>query len=112
MILIHRHINRNILNNLDTLVAQYFFINNVLDILQLFFGHSSKVRKIKSKMIGSDQRSRLLHMLAQHFAKPRLQQMRSRVIAHGRRANCRINHGINLIAHAEGTPPFRVFCGG
>ena len=112
MILIHRHVNRNILNDLNALIAQHLFVDDVFNILQLFFGDTSKVRKIKSKMIGSDQRSRLLHMLAQHFAKPRLQQMRSRVIAHSRRANCRINHGINLIAHAEGTPPFRVFCGG
>src|SRR5580658_4462641 len=37
--------------------------------------------------------------------------MRSGVIAHGGFANRGVHNGIDSIAHAEGAPPFRVFCG-
>ena len=64
VILVDGHVNRNVLDNLDALVAQDLFINEVFDILQFFFGDSSEVRKVKTQMIGSDQRSRLLYVLA------------------------------------------------
>src|ERR1019366_515572 len=94
------------------LVAQNFLVDDVFDVLQLFVGDASEVRKIKAQMIGSNQRSRLLDMLAQNFAQSRLKQMSSRVIAHGVLADRRIDDGIDFLANAQGAPPFRVFCGG
>src|ERR1019366_8590259 len=67
---------------------------------------------IKAQMVRSNQRSRLLNMLAQNFAQSRLQKVRSRVIAHGGLTDRRIDDGIDFLANAQGAPPFRGFCGG
>ncbi len=89
------------------LVAQHFFVDEVFDVLQLFVGHSGEVREVKAQMIGRDQRSRLLHVLAQHFAQSGLQQMRGGVIAHGGLANFGVDHGVDLVARHESARPSR-----
>src|SRR5579859_508118 len=55
-------------------------------------------------MPGIDQRSRLLHMLAQHLAQTGMKQMRSGVVAHGGGADICIHDGIHLHAHMNGLP--------
>ena len=72
VILIDSHVNRNIFDNFYFFVAQNFLVDDVFNILQLLVGDSSKVRKIKPQMIGSNERPRLLHMLPENFAQPRL----------------------------------------
>ena len=72
MILVDGHINRDVLDNLDPFVAQNFFVDDVFDILQLFFGNSGEVREIEAQMIGSNQRSCLFNMFAQNFAQSSL----------------------------------------
>ena len=99
--MIDRLVDRNVGNGLDDLVAQHFLIDDVLNILQLFVFHRGEVRKIKAQMIRRHQRPRLLHMLPQNLAQPGMQQMRSRVIAHGRLANVGIHDGIDFVAHAN-----------
>ncbi len=73
MILVDGHLNRDVLDDLDSLVAQDFFVDDVFDILKLFFGDAGEVREVKAQMIGSDERSRLLDVLAQNFAQPGLE---------------------------------------
>ena len=55
------------------------------------------MREIKAQMIGRHQRPRLLHMLAQNFAQPGLQQVRGGVIAHGGLADFGVDHGVDFI---------------
>src|SRR5712691_8124551 len=75
-------------------------------------------------MIRRHQRSRLLHVLAQHLAQARMKQMRRRVIAHSGLPDFSIDDGVDLVAHAkcpptpvfgisstEGGPPYAVFVG-
>ena len=54
-----------------------------LDVLQLFVCDSGEVREIEAQMVRRNQRPGLLHVLAEHFAQARMEQVRSRVIAHG-----------------------------
>ena len=54
MILVDGHVNRHVLDDLDALVAQNFFIDDVFDVLQLFFGDSGEVGEIEAEMVGSD----------------------------------------------------------
>ena len=42
-----------------------------------------------------DQRSRLLHMRAEHIAQRRVQQMRAGVVAHGRPPQLAVDHRID-----------------
>ena len=97
VILVDSHVNRNVLDDLDPFVAQNFLVDDVFDVLQLFVFDASEVREIKAQMIRSHQRPRLLHMLAQNFAQPRMEQMRGRVIAHGGLANRGIDNGIHFL---------------
>src|SRR5439155_1363033 len=72
LVFVDGHVNRNLLDDLDPLVPQDFFINHVLDVLQLFVFDCGEMRKIKAQMVRRHQRPRLLHMLAQHLAQPGL----------------------------------------
>src|SRR5208282_3141264 len=101
VILVDGHVYRYILDNLDSFVAQNFFVDDVFNILQFFVFDPSEVREIKAQMIRSDQRTGLLHMLAQHFSQTRVEQMRSRVIAHCGLARFRVDDGIDFIAGVE-----------
>ena len=83
------------------LVAQDFFVDDVFDVLQFFVCDAGEVREVKAQMVGSNQRSRLLHMLAQNFAQSGLKQMRGRVVAHGGFANFGVDHGIDFVAYAN-----------
>src|SRR5207245_531833 len=125
LVLIDRHIDRNVRDGLYFLVAQHFLVDQVFDVLQLFVFHGSEMREVKAEMIRRHQRSRLLHMLAQHLAQARMKKMRSRMIAHGGLTDVGVNYGVHFIAHAkcpptrvlgtsstEGAPSSRVFCGG
>ena len=91
-------VNRNVLDDFDLLIAQHFLIDQVFDVLEFLVSHAGEVRKIKTQMIGRNQRSRLLHMLAQHFAQPGLQQVCGGVIAHGGLANFGVDHCIHFVA--------------
>ena len=82
-------------------LRENFFVDEVFDVLQFFVSNAGEVRKIKAQMIGSDQRSCLLHMLAQNFAQSGLQQVRGRVVAHGRLADFGVDDGIDFVAYAD-----------
>ena len=69
--------------------------------MQFFIGHAGEVRKIKAQMVGCDQRSCLLHVLAQNFAQAGLKQVRGRVVAHGGLADVGVNYGIDFVAYAN-----------
>jgi len=92
-------INRHIGDDLDLFVAKNFFVDQVFDVLQLFIGNAGEVRKIKAQMVGSDQRSRLLDVLAQNFAQARLKQVRGRVVAHGGFADVGVDDGIDFVPY-------------
>src|ERR1019366_4437045 len=64
VILVDRHVNRNVLDDLDPFVAQNFLVDDVFDVLQLFVGDSGEVREIEAQMVGGNQRPRLLDVLA------------------------------------------------
>ena len=67
--------------------------------------------EIKPQMPRRDQRSGLLHVLAQHLTQPGMQQMRRRVIAHGRLANLGIHDRVDPVPNFEGGPPYVLFVG-
>ena len=52
-------------------------------------------------MIGRHQRSRLLYVLTQNFAQPRLQEMGCCVIAHGGQADVGVDHSINFLSQTD-----------
>src|ERR1700690_2403672 len=62
-------------------------------------------------MIGRYQRSRLLHMFAENFTQPSLQQVRSGVIPHGGLADFSVDYGVHFVSNPEGAPPNAVFVG-
>ncbi len=94
-------INGHIFDDFDLFVAQDFFVDQVFDVLQFFVGNAGEVREVKAQMVGRDQRSCLLHVLAQNFAQSGLQQMRGRVIAHGGLADFGVDDGIDFVADAD-----------
>ena len=94
-------IDGNVFDDFDLLVAQDFFVDQVFDVLQFFVGNAGEVREIKAQMVGRDQRSRLLHMFAQNFAQPGLQQVRGCVVAHGGLADFGVDDGIDFVAYAD-----------
>ena len=63
--------------------------------------HRGEVREIEAQMIRRDQRSRLLHVLAQNFAQSGMKQMRGRVVAHGGLANVGVDHRIDFVAYTN-----------
>ena len=111
LVFVDSDVDRNVLDDFDLLVAQHFLVDQVFDVLQLLVFDRGKVRKVKAQMIGRDQRSRLLHVLAQHFAQPSLQQMRGGVVAHGGLADFGVDHGVHFISDPQGAPPNAVFGG-
>ena len=94
-------IDGHVLDDLDLLVAQHFFVDQVFDVLQFFVGNAGEVREVKTQMVGSHQRSRLLHVLAQNFAQSGLKQMRGRVVAHGGLADFGVDDGIDFVADPD-----------
>ena len=62
------HVDRDVFDDFDFFVAQNFFVDQVFDVLQFFVLHSGEVGEVEAQMIRRDQRSCLLHMLAQDFA--------------------------------------------
>ena len=72
------------------------------DSADLRVGDRRVVGKVKTGALGVDQRTFLLHMVAQHFAQSLVHQVRGAVIAHGRRANGGIDLGLYRIAHLQG----------
>ena len=98
LVFVDGDIDRDILDDFDLLVAQNFFVDQVFDVLQFFVRDGGEVREVKAQMIGRHQRSRLLHMLAQNFAQPGLQQVRGGVVAHGGLADVGVDHGIDFLA--------------
>ncbi len=99
VILVDRLIDRHVSQGFHPLIVQNFFIDEVFNILQFFIFDRGEVRKIKAQVIRRHQRSSLLHMLPQNFAQPGMQQMRRRVITHGRLANVSVHHRIDLVAY-------------
>ena len=81
-------------------VAEHLFVDDVFDVLQLFVLHLGEVREVEAQVIRRYQRPCLLHVLAQHFAQPGLQQMRGGVVAHGGLADVDVDHGIDFVADA------------
>ena len=60
-----------------------------------------KWEKSKRRWFGCDQRSRLLHVLAQNLAQPGLQQVCCRVVAHGGLADFGVDYGIDFVAYSD-----------
>ena len=48
---------------------------------QLFRGHGRDVREVEAQAIRRDQRTRLTHMVAEHAAQGRMEQVRAGVVA-------------------------------
>ena len=94
-------IDGHVLDDFDLLVAEYFFVDQVFDVLQFFVGNAGEVREIKAQMVGSNQRSCLLYMFAQNFAQASLQQVGGGVVAHGRLAEFGVDDGVDFVAHAD-----------
>src|SRR5437667_2263045 len=101
LVFVDGHVNWHVLDDLDPLVPEDFFINHVLDVLQFFVFDRREMRKIKAQMVRRHQRPRLLHMLAQHLAQPGMEQVRGRVIAHGGLPDRRVHHRVHFVAHAN-----------
>ena len=77
-------VNRLILRHLFSChrrVAPDALIDLCLNIAQLLFSHSLKMRKVKTQPLGRNQRACLLDMRAQALPQHSLQNMRGRVIA-------------------------------
>jgi hypothetical protein len=70
VILVDGHVNRDIFDNLYFFVAQNFFVDDVFDVLQLFFFDAGEVREIEAQMVGRDQRPGLLDVFAEDLAQP------------------------------------------
>ena len=83
------------------MLFKHLFVDEVFDVLQLFIGHRSEVRKVKAQTRGIDQRSGLLHVRAQHLAQRRMQQMRAGMVAPRRRAVIGIDNRVDLVADSQ-----------
>jgi len=68
LVFVDSHVNGHVFDGLDFGVLEDFFVGEIFDVLQLFIGDGSEVRKIKAQMLGINQRAGLLHMLAQRLA--------------------------------------------
>ena len=67
VVLVDGLVDRDVRDGFNFLVAQDFLVNHVLDVLQFLVFDSREMRKIEAQMIGRDQRSGLLDVLAQDF---------------------------------------------
>ena len=104
LVFVDRDIDRHVFNDFDLLVAQHFLVDHVFDVLQLFVRDRGEVREVKAQMVGRHQRSCLLHMLAQHFAQPGLQQDASPCDCAWWPANVGIDDSVNFLSHTRGCP--------
>ena len=82
-------------------VAVDLRVDDPLDAVDLLARHRLKVHEVEAQPIGRDQRSRLLHVRAEHLAQRRVQQMRRRVVAPRRIANLGVDFGGDDVADAQ-----------
>ena len=75
-------------------VAPYFGVDDVFNALQLGRRYRRKMRKVETQAIRRNQRTLLGHMLTEHGAQRGMQQMRGRVIEHGRLAPLGIDRAV------------------
>ncbi len=72
---------------------------------QLVGADRLEMRKIETQPIRRDQRTFLLHVLAEHLAQRRVQQMRRRMIEHGRLTTRAVDLRGQRVARPRSAPP-------
>ena len=101
VILVDGRVDGDVLYDFDALVAQHFFVDEVFNVLQFLVFDRGEVREVEAQMIGRDQRSGLLDVLAEDFAQPGVQKMGGGVVAHCGLANRGVNDSVHFVAHAN-----------
>ena len=92
VVLVDGDIDGHVLDHFDAIVAQHFAVGEVFDVLQFLVAERGEVREVEAQVRGIDQRTRLLHVLAQHLAQRGMKQMRAGVVAHGGAADFVVDH--------------------
>jgi hypothetical protein len=67
-------------------VAPHFRVHEIFYRAQFLRGNRFEVRKIETQPVRRNQRTLLRHVVAEHLAQSRVQQMRRRVVEHDRLA--------------------------
>ena len=60
------------------------------------------MREVEAQVYGIDQRSGLLHVLAENLAQSRMKKMGRGVVAHGGFANVVVHDGVDFVSDADG----------
>ena len=94
-------IDRHVFDDFDAIVAQDFAVGEVFDVLQFFVAERGEVGEVEAQVRGIDQRARLLHVRAEHFAQRGMKKMRAGVIAHGGATDFVVDDGIEFVANAN-----------
>ena len=86
----------------DGVTVQDRVADDLIDAAQLLRAHGGEVREVEAQPVGLHERARLMHMVAQHLAQGRVQQVRRGVRAHDRAAavNVDLRLGGLLDGHA------------
>ena len=67
-------------------VLQHLLVDDPLDLEELLAREGAEVDEVEAQAIGRDERSRLLHVRAEHLAQRGMEQVRGGVVAPDRRA--------------------------
>ena len=78
-------------------------IDDVFNLADFLIAHRLIMHKVKTRLVGVDQRTFLLHVAAEHFAQSLVHQVRNRVIAHDAATHQQVDLGIERIATLERT---------
>ena len=61
-------------------VLTYLVVDETLHLTNLLGGHLLEMREVKTQVVGSDERTLLLHMLTQHLAESLVQEVRTGMV--------------------------------
>ncbi len=102
LVFVDGDVDGHVFDDFDAIVAQDFFVGKVFDVLQFFVAERGEVREVEAEVRGIDQRASLLDVGAKDFTQRCMKKMGAGVIAHGGAADFVVDHGIELVANANG----------
>src|SRR5205809_7453556 len=65
---------------LDRRISDDLLVHHSFDAVELFTGDQLEVHEVEAEAVGRDKRAGLLDMLAEHFTKRGMKEMRRRVV--------------------------------
>ena len=85
------------------LIAQDLGVYECLYVGDFRAGHRRIVGKVKSRLVGINQRTLLLHVIPEHRAQRLVHQVGRRMVSHRPRPNVKVHIRLHAVTDAQGT---------